>query len=63
MTELEKEAIGLAKTVLRLEKGGYIDSIGLNDDEEIECEHLRRIAISHARKIQTLAQQQEKAKA
>lgn len=55
MTELEKEAIGLAKAVLKLEKGGYIDSLGLNDEEEIECEHLRNTAIGHARRIQSLS--------
>lgn len=61
MTELGKEAIGLAKTVLRLEKGGYIDSLGFNDDEELECEHLRRTAISHARRIQAFSHETEKA--
>lgn len=48
---IEDEAINLSKAVLKLENNGYM------------CEHLRRIAIHHARKIQTLAQQQEKAKA
>lgn len=61
MTQMEEEAIDLAKVVLKLEKGGYIDATGGTDDDELECEHLRRIAIHHARKIQTIANKREKA--
>lgn len=56
---IEEEAINLAKAVLKLEGRGFIQTY--DEDEELECEHLRRIAIHHARKIQTLTQKQEKA--
>lgn len=61
MTEIEKEAVWLSKAVLRLEANGYIQTEGGNDDEELDCEHLRRIAIHHARKIQSLVLESEKA--
>lgn len=58
MTEIEKEAVWLSKAVLRLEAKGFIQTE--DEDEELDCEHLRRIAIHHARKIQSLVLESEK---
>lgn len=60
MMKLEGEAIKLAKAVLSLEKHGYIDATG-DEQEELHCEQLRRLAIYHARNIQILTQDVKKA--
>lgn len=58
MTDLEKEAVWLSKAVIRLEAAGYIQTEDV--EEELDCEHLRRIAIHHARKIQSMTLEKEK---
>jgi len=50
---IEDEAVWLAKAVLKLEKRGFIQSHD-DEEEELDCEHLKRIAIHHARNIQEL---------
>jgi hypothetical protein len=52
MSEIETEAVCLSKAVLKLEKYGYIQTG--DEESELDCEHFRRIAIHHARRIQTL---------
>ncbi len=58
MTKIEQEAVWLSKAVLRLEAGEYIQTE--DEEKELDCEHLRRIAIHHARKIQSLTLEKEK---
>lgn len=56
----EEEAIKLAKAVLLLEKYRFIQTChDASEDEEMQCEHLRRIALHHARNIQHLANKAE----
>lgn len=55
---IEEEAINLSKAVLNLENNGYIQALDGDDEDELECEHLRRIAIHHARKIQELTRKE-----
>lgn len=59
MTTIEEEAVWLSKAVLKLEGKGYIQTS--DEESELDCEHLRRIAIHHARKIQSLTLEKEKA--
>lgn len=59
MTAIEEEAVWLSKATLKLEAKGYIQTE--DEDAELDCEHLRRIAIHHARKIQSLTLEKEKA--
>lgn len=49
---IEQDAIWLAKAVLKLIDAGYIQTY--DEDEEADCDHLKRIALHHARKIQIL---------
>lgn len=49
---IEEEAIWLAKAVLLLDKNGFIFTY--DEHDEPYCEHLRIIAIGHARTIQKL---------
>lgn len=58
---IEDEAINLSKAVLKLENNGYIQALDGGDEDELECEHLRRTAISHARRIQAFSHETEKA--
>lgn len=48
---VEEDAIWLAKAVWRLDKKGFINASGGDDEEEAECEHLRHIAIQYMEKI------------
>lgn len=59
MTKIEEEALSLSKAVLALENHGYIDATGADEQEELHCEHLRRIAIYHAKKIRDLSMKVE----
>ena len=58
MTAIELEAINLAKAVLKLHDYGFIQA--LEEEDDLDCEHLRRIAIHHARKIQEFAREKKK---
>lgn len=58
---VEAEAIWLAKAVLKLEENGYIQTS--EESEELECEHLRRVAVHHARKIREMCFESQENKA
>lgn len=60
MTAIELEAINLAKAVLKLHDHGFIQA--LDEDDDLHCEHIRRAALHHARKIKELTREMEKAK-
>jgi hypothetical protein len=52
----EEDAINLAKAVLLLDKYRFIMTWpDADEDDEMQCEHLRRVAIHHARNIQKMA--------
>lgn len=57
----EEEAIWLSKAVIKLDDNGFIQSFG-DQEEEADCEHLRRIALRHARNIQSMFWDQQNEK-
>lgn len=60
MTAIELEAVNLAKAVLKLHGQGFIQAF--DEEDDLHCEHIRRTALHHARKIQELTLEMEKKK-